>query len=145
MKLSLKLISLGLNRGDVQIVSTRSTRPDQMRLNSLMLWEQREEWDYSVCYVLDAQEIPSGFRCPDDIALVILGHPEGHTLSRANADILIWDVDRTEMSLRAQFNHLTGVFWHYQNLEARILRRLMDSSPLQELITFGETTSLSPE
>jgi len=144
LKLSLKLISLGLNRGDVQIVSTRSTRPDQMRLNSLMLWEQREEWDYSVCYVLDAQEIPSGFRCPDDIALVILGHPEGHTLSRANADILIWDVDRTEMSLRAQFNHLTGVFWHYQNLEARILRRLMDSSPLQELITFGETMFRNP-
>lgn len=144
MKLSLKLISLGMTRGNVQIVSTRASRPDQMRLNSLMLWEQKEEWDYSVCYVLNADEIPAGFRCPDGIALVILGQPQISALTHADADILVWEMDRTEMNFRSQFNHLTSIFWYYQDLENRILRRLMDSSPLQELISFGETLFRNP-
>ena len=95
MKLSLKLISLGMTRGNVQIVSTRASRPDQMRLNSLMLWEQKEEWDYSVCYVLNADEMPAGFRCPDGIDLVILGQPQISALTHADADILFWEMDRT--------------------------------------------------
>lgn len=144
MKLSLRLLSLGLITGNVQIVSTRSSRPDQMRLNSLMLWDRNREWDYSVCYVLDAHEIPSGFRCPENIALVILGHTDPGQFSNANADILIWDPEEIEMTFQTQFNHLTSVFWYYQDLEARILRRLMDSSPLQELISFGESLFRNP-
>lgn len=144
LKLSLKLISLGLVRGNVQIVSTRSTRPDQMRLNSLMLWDRNEEWDYSVCYVLNAEELPPDFRCPDNIALVILGSVDPERFSGVSADILIWSVHRSEMSPREQFNHLNTIFWYYQDLESRILRRLMESSPLQELIQFGQTLFRNP-
>lgn len=144
MKLSLKLLSLGLVWGNVQIVSTRSSRPDQMRLNSLMLWNWEQAWDHSVCYVMDARELTPDFRCPDNIALILLGHAEPHRFSGANADILIWEPGDQPMSFRDQYNHLSSIFWYYQDLESRILRRLMDSSPLQELITFGETLFRNP-
>ena len=144
MKLSLKLLSLGLTHGSVQIVSTRTARPDQMRLNSLMLWNRNQTWDYSVCYVMEAEQMPDGFRCPDNIALILLGSADPRRFAGTNADILIWDMDRQEMSFQDQFNHLSSIFWYYQDLESRILRRLMDSSPLQELVAFGETLFRNP-
>lgn len=144
MKLSLKLISLGLVQGDVQIVSTRVSRPDQMRLNSLMLWNRNREWDYSVCYVMDGSEMPPDFRCPENIALVILGNTDQERFAGANADILIWSTDPGVMTFREQFNHLTSIFWYYQDLESRMLRRLMDNSPMQELISFGENLFRNP-
>lgn len=144
MKLSLKLISLGLVRGNVHIVSTRTSRPDQMRLNSLMLWNGDSGYDYSVCYVMDASELTPDFRCPEGIALILLGYVPPDRFRDANADILIWDPEQQELSFRDQYNHLSSIFWYYQDLESRTLRRLMDSSPLQELITFGETLFRNP-
>ena len=144
VKLSLRLISLGLVQGDVHIASTRISRPDQMRLNSISLWNDNQEWDYSTCYVMDAEEIPPCFRCPDNIALVILGNTPPDRFAGSNADILIWNIARSQMSFRDQFNQLTGIFWYYQDLESRILRQLMDNTPLQELISFGETLFRNP-
>lgn len=144
MKLSLKMVALELKRGNVHIVSTRSARPDQVRLSTLALWDPDGVWDYSVCYVADSQQIRPGFRCPDNIALVILGQINPSIFSGANADVLIWEVSRDEMSFRDQFNQLNQVFWHYQEMESRLLRRMIDGGTLQELITFGETLFRNP-
>ena len=144
LKLSLKMIALELTQGNVHIASERLARPDQMRLSSLALWNPNDVWDYSVCYCMDAQQIKPDFRCPENIALILLGRADPEQFSGMNADILIWDVSRKEMSFREQFNQINRIFWSYQEIEVRLLRRMMDGGTLQELVTFGETLFRNP-
>lgn len=144
MKLSLKMIALELNRGHARFAAQRTDRPDQMRLTALALWNPEEMWDYSVCYVADAQQIQTDFRCPDSIALIVLGNVDDAVFAGANADVLIWDINRKEMSFREQYNHLSRVFSSFLEQEARLLRRIMDGATPQELVGVGEAIFRNP-
>lgn len=138
MKISFKLIAQEIRRGNVQIVCARKDEPDALRLRNLMLWSKPESPDPSVCYVADAQQIKPDFLCPPGIALIVLGSCDESVFRDSDADIMLWSVSRREMTFRDQFNHLSSIFLHYNELEQELNQCLINSGAPEELISLGE-------
>lgn len=139
MKISLKMIMQQITKGNVHIASTCKKDPDVIRLEKLMLWTKAENTDPSACYVIDAMRIKQDFICPSGIALIVLGNCNDDIFRDADADVMIWTVNRREISFRDQFNNLSVIFHYYAEFEQRIMERLVNNGTLQELISLGES------
>lgn len=144
MKLSLKTIALELTYGNVHFAAFHSAGADSLRLESLALWDGCARPDRSVCYAVDADRLEADFRCPEGIALVVLGQADPARFAGADADVLIWSVSRRELSFPEQFNRLAGVFRHYWELELELLQRMLDGAGLPELLRLGDSRFRSP-
>ncbi len=139
MKLSLKLIARRISRGNVRIAARRRSEPDQMRLECIMLWDRELVWpEENVLYVADGSQLRRDFRCPQGIAMMVLGRVEEELFAGADADVMIWEMGRREMNFREQFNQVSTIFREYQDLELRIQDRLINAAPLMELVMLGE-------
>jgi len=139
LKISLKIIAQEITKGDVQIISTRKSNPDAMRLDHLRLWNKDETVEASACYIIDGGYIRHDLALPAGTALIVLGKCNQGIFSDLDADILLWQTNRKEMSFKDQFNTISEIFKYYQEIDNKIRDCLLANETLQNIIALGES------
>lgn len=133
------MIAQEITKGEVHIAATRKHEPDDLRLDHLMLLTKIDFPESSACYVVDSMQLKPDFVCPYGIALIVLGNCDPQMFHNADADVMIWSINRREMNFRDQFNVLSSIFHYFEHFEHQINHRLISNGSLQELVELGES------
>lgn len=144
MKLSLKLILRNIPAQEARIAATRKEEPDPMRLSTWALYTQGKDWEESTVYVAAADRLPPDFSCTQGSALIVVGNMDPKRFAGVDADVLLWDGEEGAEAFARRVNRLNEIFQAYQQLERRILDRLIAGAAPEEIVALGESLLGNP-
>lgn len=117
----------------------------EARLCVPALWVRGDALRRDLCYVVQAQQIKPGFRCPSDMSLIVVGAVQPELFRSAQGAVLILtDAPATRSSFSVCFNTVAQIFQESQLIQQRFSTLLMRTPLLQELVSLAENMFGNP-
>ena len=117
----------------------------EARLCVPALWMRGDAPRRDLCYVVQAQQIKPGFRCPPDMSLIVVGAVRPELFRGARGAVLVLtDAPATRSAFSSCFNTVAQIFQESQLFQQRFSNLLMRSPVLQELVSLAESVFGNP-